>query len=122
MPIYEYNCLECKKTVSILFLSFSEADSKEASCPECGKKNLERIVSGVAVIKSGKQPRKADSMRTPDNDPSTLAKTMQKESSRSKQDYGDDFKEVAHRLEKGEHPDSIEKSLRKRVGEDMSVH
>ena len=47
---------------------------------------------------------------------------MRNESSKSKQDYGDDFKEVAHRLEKGENPDSIEKSLRKRVGEEMGPH
>ena len=122
MPIYEYNCLDCKKTVSILFLSISEADNEEAVCPECGKNNLERIVSGVAVIKGHKEPRKADSKKPLSNDPATLAKTMQKEGSNSKKDYGDDFKEVARRLEKGENPDSIEKSLRKRVGEDMGIH
>ncbi|MGI9533447.1 MAG: FmdB family zinc ribbon protein [Thermodesulfobacteriota bacterium] len=122
MPIYEYNCRDCKKTVSILFLSISEAEAEETVCPECGEKNLERIVSGVSVIKGQNEPKKTNSKKTPKNDPDSLAKTMRKENSKSRQDYGDDFKEVAHRLEKGENPDSIEKSLRKRVGEDMGTH
>ena len=122
MPIYEYHCHDCKNTVSILFLSISEADNEEAVCPECGKKNLERLVSDVSVIKGRNEPQKPDSKKTLGNDPASLAKTMQKENSKSKQDYGDDFKEVAHRLEKGENPDSIEKSLRKRVGEEMEIH
>ena len=122
MPIYEYNCLDCNKTVSILYLTFSEADIGEAVCPECGKKNLSRIVSGVSVIKGKKRLQKESSAKTPKNDPGSLAETMRNESSKSKQDYGDDFKEVKHRLEKGENPYSIEKSLRKRVGEDMGPH
>ena len=36
---------------------------------------------------------------------------------KSGQDYGTEFKEVAHRLEKGESANSIEKSLRNRSGE-----
>lgn len=125
MPIYEYNCRDCKKTFSILFLSISEADSEEALCPECGKKNLERLVSGVSVIKGSSKPGKnqpVKSEKTSSNDPTSLAQTMNKESSKSGRDYGDDFKEVKHRLEKGENPDSIEKTLRKRVGEEMGVH
>ena len=122
MPIYEYNCLDCKKTVSILFLSISEATSGETVCPECGKKNLSRVVSGVSVIKGSKKPQKADSSKSPKNDPKSLAETMRRENTKSRQDYGDDFKEVKHRLEKGEKPDSIEKSLRKRVGEEMGPH
>ena len=122
MPIYEYHCHDCKNNVSILFLSISEAENEESVCPECGKKNLERLVSGVSVIKGRKEPQKPDSKKTMGNDPASLAKTMKKENSKSKQDYGDDFKEVAHRLEKGEHPDSIEKSLRKRVGQVMGIH
>jgi len=47
---------------------------------------------------------------------------MRREKSKSSQNYGDDFKEVAHRLEKGENANSVEKSLRKRVGEEMETH
>ena len=36
--------------------------------------------------------------------------------------YGDDFKEVAGRLERGESSESIEKKMRDRVGEKMGAH
>ena len=122
MPIYEYNCLDCKKEVSILFLSISEADSENTLCPDCNGKNLQRIVSGVSVITGADKPSSKASPKVPINNPKSLAETMRKESSKSKNDYGEDFKEVAHRLEKGENPDSVEKSLRKRVGEEMGPH
>ena len=41
---------------------------------------------------------------------------------KSGQDYGRQYNEVVNRLEKGENPDSIERSLRKRSGEDGQVH
>jgi len=122
MPIYEYNCNDCKKKVSILFLSMSEVENQDTVCPECGHKNLERLVSGVSVIKGTKNQKKKKSAKIQRNDPKSLAETMRNESRKSKRDYGDDFKEVAQRLEKGENPDSVEKSLRKRVGEEMEIH
>ena len=122
MPIYEYNCQDCQKTVSILFLTISEADDEEIICPDCGEKNLERIISRASVIKVHNETGKGNSRKMLKNDTESLAKRMKEEKSKSKQDYGDDFKEVAHRLEKGENPDSIEKSLRKRVGEKMQTH
>lgn len=124
MPIYEYHCSECKKDVSILFLSFSEAEEKEPVCPECGNKKLERLLSSVALIHRKTNFTKSKS--TKDNvgteDPKSLAKTMQNSSNKSRVDYGDDFKEVANRLDKGESSTSIEKSLRKKVGESMQTH
>jgi putative FmdB family regulatory protein len=91
MPIYEYRCNDCEKEVSIFFLSFADAQSEEALCPECGSKRLER----------------------------SLARTMDDAARKSSANYGDDFKEVKSRLEKGESATSIEKSMRKRVGESM---
>lgn len=124
MPIYEYHCSECKKDVSILFLSFSEADEKEPICPECGNKKLERLLSSVALIHKKTNSTKSKSPKdiTVNEHPKSLASTMRKSSSKSRADYGDDFKEVANRLEKGESSTSIEKSLRKRVGEGMQTH
>ena len=122
MPIYEYNCTNCKNIVSILFLSISEANSEESVCPECGSKKIERVLSGVSVIKGASKPEKGKPTKSSNNDSKSLAETMKRESSNSKQDYGDDFKEVAYRLEKGENANSIEKKLRKRVGEEMETH
>ena len=122
MPIYEYNCSDCNQIVSILFLSISEANNEECICPECGKNNLTRVLSGVSVLKGSSEPKKSKPAKSYNNDSKSLAETMRRENAKSKQDYGDDFKEVAHRLEKGEDANSIEKKLRKRVGEEMEIH
>ncbi|MGD9652511.1 MAG: zinc ribbon domain-containing protein [Candidatus Dadabacteria bacterium] len=124
MPIYEYECHDCEKEVSIFFLSFSDAENEEALCPECGSKKLERIVSGVAVLKEKKPVA-----RTPSSggtahkaeDTRSLARTMDDAARKSSKGYGDDFKEVKGRLEKGESSTSIEKRMRKRVGESMDT-
>jgi len=124
MPIYEYFCSDCNKDVSILFLSFSEAIENNPACPDCGNKNLERLLCNVSIAHNNKEP---DTFKTPTinsnlEDSKSLADTMNKTSSNSKADYGDDFREVAGRLEKGESATSIEKKLRKRVGETMETH
>ena len=124
MPIYEYYCSDCNKEISILFLSFSEATENNPTCPDCESKKLERLISKVSVSHKTNEPKKVKSnIKNSDlEDPRSLAGTMNKASRNSKADYGEDFKEVAGRLEKGESPKSIEKKLRKRVGETMETH
>jgi hypothetical protein len=46
-----------------------------------------------------------------DDDPRSMGKFMRKMSSEMGEDMGDEFNEVVDRLEKGESPDSIEKSM-----------
>ena len=114
MPIYEYLCTPCGRVVSLLIRKYDEADQDMAICPSCGKTDLQRLISAPSIL-SGKnsisEPRKSP------NDPHLLAQNMRSSMRRSGQDYGTEFKEVAHRLEKGESANSIEKSLRKRSGE-----
>jgi putative FmdB family regulatory protein len=125
MPIYEYHCPKCKKDVSIFFLSFADAQKGSAICPECGSKKLERILSKVAVIKERQTTTKAslpEQNIVKDDNPKELAGVMNEAARKSSEDFGDDFKEVKSRLEKGESAASIEKSMRKRVGESMQTH
>lgn len=124
MPIYEYYCLNCKKDISIFFLSFSEAEDNKPACPECGDERIERLLSKVNVVQNQKNSKEGKSPKhKPEEDDSKfLASTMHTATHKSRVDYGDDFKEVADRLEKGESSTSIEKSLRKRVGETMQTH
>jgi len=124
MPIYEYRCLDCSKDVSIFFLSFSEATENNPTCPDCESKKLERLISKVSVSHKTNEPKKVKSnIKNSDlEDPRSLAGTMNKASRNSKTDYSEDFREVKGRLEKGESPVSIEKKMRKRVGEKMSTH
>ena len=124
MPIYEYYCSNCNKEVNILFLSFSEAAQDSPTCPECDKNNLERILSQVSLSHKMKEETlpKQTQKNSDLEDPRSLAKEMKKASRNTKADYGDDFREVAARLEKGESPVAIENKMRKRVGEKMGSH
>ena len=114
MPIYEYLCAPCEKRISLLIRNYDEADKDMAICPSCGKSDLHRLISAPS-ISSGKNSVSEPS-KSP-NDPYLLAQTMRSSMRKSGQNYGNEFKEVAHRLEKGESANSIEKSLRNRSGE-----
>ncbi len=125
MPIYEYHCLECNKDVEIFFFSLSEANELQSSCPECGSRDrLERVFSNVSVMhrKVASQTPEASKNSPGLEDSKSLANVMKKASQKSRGGYGDDFKEVAARLDEGETATSIEKSMRKRVGETIGTH
>ncbi len=125
MPIYEYQCDDCQNQVEIFFRSFSDLDTKTPTCPECQGQNLERLISNVAIVEGGDSVTNlpnTSASATVTNDSKTLAQTMRRASQKSGQDLGNDFKEVASRLERGESARSVETSLRKRVGEKMDPH
>ena len=122
MPIYEYHCQRCNKEVSVFFLTLTEAQKEKPLCPECGGSDLARLISGISTVsKSEKAASKAASAgnTASGENTSALARVMRESGRKSKSGFGDQFKEVTSRLEKGESSKSIEKSLRKRVGESM---
>ena len=126
MPIYEYHCEDCDKEVEVFFLSFTDAESVAPECPGCGGRGLERIISSVAVVKENappeSEPESKQAQKPYREDTKALAETMRKAERGIKGGYGDDFKEVAGRLERGESSESIEKKMRDRVGEKMGAH
>ena len=129
MPIYEYDCFGCNTLVEIFFRSFADLETKEIICPTCEGTNLERRISQVSVVNTNKrdypgQSTATASAQTTDDklDSKVLAQTMHRTERTAGQDLGAEFKEVANRLEKGETATSIEKSLRKRVGQSMGTH
>jgi putative FmdB family regulatory protein len=116
MPIYEYICHDCQRRVSLLWRSFADIESREAICPRCGGKNLRRLISRVAVVRS--EESRLDDLADPsslsgldENDPKSLARFMRKMASETGEDLGPEFEEVVGRLEAGEDPESIEKSM-----------
>ena len=50
MPIYEYLCSACKKPFS--FLVGMVADAGEPACPRCGGKELTKLISRIARVRS----------------------------------------------------------------------
>ncbi len=115
MPIYEYRCADCKRRVSVFFRSFSTTGDPQ--CPNCGGTHLTRLVSRVATIKS--EDARLESLTDPssfgdvdENDPKSMARFMRKMGNEmGGEDLGPEFNEMVDRLESGENPEDIEKSM-----------
>jgi putative FmdB family regulatory protein len=125
MPIYEYFCDDCQEQVNLFFRSFAEVETKKIVCPTCGGTNRSRSISKVAVVRAqtgsqGTQAVSGSLSNTDKSDPQALARSM-RQAGQGK-DLGAEFKEVAGRLEAGEKPASVEKSLRRRSGQNSPAH
>ena len=122
MPIYEYYCHDCGRRVSIFWRSFSKAEQGSAVCPRCGGAKLTRLMSRVRVVRS--EESRLDDLSDPgsmpdfdENDPKSLGRWMRKMSDEMGEDLGPEFDEVVGRLEAGEDPEDIEKSMPDLTGE-----
>jgi putative FmdB family regulatory protein len=116
MPIYEYYCNDCQRKVSLLWQSFADAATRTPVCPRCHGTNLRRLISKVAVLRS--EESRMDNLADPsalggldENDPKSLARFMRKMANETGEDLGPEFNEVVGRLEAGEDPEAIEKSM-----------
>ena len=94
MPIYEYECQDCRKRVSILVLRPSAAAAPV--CPVCGGSALSRLMSRFATVKSedARLDSLADSSSFGDLDeenPASVARFMKKMGREFGDDLGDDF-------------------------------
>ncbi len=122
MPIYEYRCQDCKRRVSIFWRTFSEAESGTPACPRCGGTDLTRLVSRVRLVRSEEShlDDMADLSALPDfdeSDPRSLGRWMRKMSAETGEDLGPEFEEVVGRLEAGQSPEEIEKTMPELMGE-----
>jgi putative FmdB family regulatory protein len=122
VPIYEYRCHDCKRRVSIFWRTFSDAEEGAPVCPRCGGAQLTRLVSRVRVVRSeeSRLDSVADFDDLPDfdeSDPRGMGRWMRKMSREMGEDLGPEFDEVVGRLESGESPEAIEKSMPELMGE-----
>ncbi len=97
MPIYEYECRDCRRVVSLLVLRPSAADSPR--CPRCRGAALTRVMSRFVTIKS--EEARLESFADPgglgdvdEDDPASVARFMKKMGREMGDDLGDDFDEV----------------------------
>ena len=116
MPIYEYRCRDCKKKVSVFFRTLSAVDHNAARCPQCGGKNLSRLVSRVRALRS--EESRLDSLADnsmlsglDENDPKSMGRMLRKMARETGEDMPPEFDEAMGRLEAGESPESIEQSM-----------
>ena len=114
MPIYEYHCQDCGRKLSVFWRS--RADVKAPNCRRCGSENMTRLISRVRVVHSdeSRMDDLTDDAMLADldeNDPRSLGRWMRKMSREMGEDLGPEFDEIIGRLEAGEDPEEIEKSI-----------
>src|SRR5713226_2497346 len=106
MPIYEYECHDCRRRVSLLVLRPSAAPVP--TCPRCHGSNLARVMSRFATVRSEDERLEslADASSFGDlneEDPASVARFMKKMGKEFGDDLGDDFESaVDEALAEGE--------------------
>lgn len=114
MPTYPYRCLSCKRRFEI-FMKYAEYGVKQVACPHCASENVQRRIGRIRIARS--EDSRLDDLADPssleglENDPKALGRMMRKMSDEMGEDLGPEFGEVVGRLEAGQSPEEIEKSL-----------
>jgi len=113
MPIYEYRCQSCGRRISLLR---SLSDESPPRCTACGSQELKRLISKVAILRS--EENRLESLADPssltgldENDPRSVARWMRKMGREMGEDLGPEFDEMVDRLEAGESPEAVERSM-----------
>lgn len=126
MPIYEYRCHHCRRRVSIFWRSFTEAAGGQPVCPNCGNRELSRLVSRISIVRT--EESHLDDLADPsslgdldENDPKSIARWMRKMSHETGEGMGGELDEMVDRLEAGESPEEIEKTMPEMAGDDVGV-
>lgn len=114
MPIYEFDCPDCKRRVSLFFRSFSAAqaalaDPASLRCPRCEGAHLRRAVSRVAIVRSEASRMAAlddaaDLGALDAEDPRAMAQLMRSMSEELGEPMDAETADMVGRLEAGELP------------------
>ncbi|GAB4489219.1 MAG: hypothetical protein Fur0016_21330 [Anaerolineales bacterium] len=114
MPTYDYLCLNCRKRFDI-FLTYQEYGVKPVNCPHCKSNNVTRRVPRVRVLK-GDEARLAafsdpSQLAGLEDDPRAMGKMFRQMGSALGEEMPPQFDEIVDRLEAGQSPDEIEKTM-----------
>jgi putative FmdB family regulatory protein len=103
MPIYEYRCNTCGRTFA--FLYGVARDSRDPACPACQGKDLARLISRVARVRSEDAMLEdlADPTKIGDvEDPRNLARWAKQMGSALGDEAGEDFGAVVDEMMEAE--------------------
>ncbi len=97
MPIYEYQCQECRRVSGFLILN--RAEPFIPVCPRCGSRSLSRVLSRVHVRLS--EETRLERLADPgawggvdENDPKSMAKMLKKMTREMGEDTADDVDQL----------------------------
>jgi putative FmdB family regulatory protein len=104
MPIYEYRCDACRRTVTVLTLRVSAP--VDAVCDRCGSASLSRLMSRFAIARSDEDrldalTDEASLGDVDENDPKSMARWMRKMGQELGEDAGDDLDAMVDEIEAG---------------------
>jgi putative FmdB family regulatory protein len=114
MPVYEFRCLSCHRRFDV-FAAYKDYDPNQVRCPHCQSSQVRRRIGRIRVAHS--EESRIESMADPSNlagledDPRALGKMMRQMSAETGEELGPEFDEVVNRLEAGENPEEIEKTM-----------
>lgn len=105
MPLYEYRCRKCRKRVTVLTLRVGE--KAKPACDRCGSRDLDRLMSRFATIKS--EEDRLESLADPsklgdldENDPKSVGRWMRKMGREMGEEFsGDEFDSMVEEMEAG---------------------
>lgn len=117
MPYYDFRCHSCQTQFTLFYKSFSAYETSETHpCSVCGSPETARRIGRVALAKG--DDARLDAMAddaflsgVDENDPKSLGRFMRQMGNEMGEEMGEEFHEVVDRLESGQPPEEIEKSL-----------
>jgi len=105
MPIYEYQCQDCRRISGFLILNLKEPFSPV--CPKCGSSSLSRVLSRVNVRLS--EETRLERLADPsawggldENDPKSMARMLKKMTQEMGEDTGEDVDQLVEEAMSGE--------------------
>jgi len=112
MPIYEYQCRECRRVSGFLILNLKEPFAPV--CPGCGSRSLTRVLSRVHVRLS--EETRLERLADPsawagvdENDPKSMARMLKKMTQEMGEDTAGDVDQlVEEAMESGAGPSGDE--------------
>ena len=117
VPAYEYICDKCHQSFS-LRISYAQYGCVAAACPHCGSAEVTRRIGKVRVSRSDDSRMQqftdlADERKMEDIDknPAEIGRMLRQMGQESGAEMGEEFNEVADRLEHGQTSADLENDL-----------
>lgn len=117
MPTYEFLCNDTQQIFEVYFRTYAEYDPTTVVSPFTGSHDVTRLISPIALNITGGH---LDALIHGDEgmlnelenaDPETLGRALREIAAETGDDMGSEFNEIVDRLESGQSPQDIEKTL-----------